>query len=62
MRVEMHFELVHAFRDDAEATFDDVNPVIVPEIFRDPAVGFVVSDDPVLRPVEQLARRPEFQN
>ena len=58
----MHFELVHAFRDDAKATFDDVNPVVVPEIFRDPAVGFVISDDPVLRPVEQLARRPEFQN
>ena len=62
MRVEMHFQLVHAFRDDAEATFDDVNPLVAPEIFWDPAVGFVISDDPVLRPVQQLARRPQFQN
>ena len=58
----MHFKLVHAFRDDAETTFDNVNPVDVPQVVWNPAVGFVISDYPVLRPVEQFARRPEFQN
>ena len=50
----MHFEFINGFGDNTRSTFDDVNPLVGPQIVTYPGIRLIISNKPLLHRCWQI--------